>query len=79
MHSPQYSERQRLNPVTLKQRRIDLGLSSSEFAQQIGIPEAHIELAERVEVSAEVTFLLNLTLSLLEAAAEENDQLARAV
>ena len=55
-----------MTPATLKSRRTSIGLSQSDLAEAVGLTAAQIDLAERQELGAEVTFLLNLAMSLLE-------------
>lgn len=55
-----------MTPATLKSRRTSIGLSQSDLAEAVGLTAAQIDLAERHELGAEVTFLLNLAMSLLE-------------
>ena len=55
-----------MTPATLKSRRTSIGLSKSDLAEAVGLTAAQIDLAERQELGAEVTFLLNLAMSLLE-------------
>jgi transcriptional regulator with XRE-family HTH domain len=64
-----------LNPSKLKARRLALGISKTQLAAHVGVTATHIDLAEREELSRDVTFLLNLALSLLEGDSMANDEL----
>lgn len=55
-----------MNPSNLQERRSSLQLSTQQLADHVGVPVAYIELAEREPLGDEVTFLLNMALSLLE-------------
>ena len=55
-----------MNPVTFKHRRLALDLSQQQLAEHVGLTASQLDLAEREELSRDVTFLLNLALSLLE-------------
>lgn len=66
MQANQYTTSPSTTPRQLRDRRIALGLNDSEFAAMVGVSPEQLRVIENDVQDADVTFLMNMIVSVLE-------------